>query len=274
MSEVDAAIAGLRAAGLPYTPPHVLVTRWMALLAGDEHRYLDAAYESGAKVPGTRYTFLAITDTTVCYLQAEHGDDSWEHDRVIFNPQVGRLTPRKLVAWRRPLAHITEVSVGGHAQQWQPSPPGSGWSPTYVLKFGSDAIEIPLNSPYRSTAAPDPAPVIVRVTAAWQAGVVMTVAGGPLIDPRQHLYVVKPALTRLREVDNCTVDRRASPQILPPLDDLGYVRAAGHGHALRCHVIHNSSRRRRTRRQGRSAQGCIAPSEQASQTRREGTKPA
>lgn len=170
MSEVDAAVDVLRAAGLPYTPPHVLVTRWIALLAGDEHRYLDVAYESGAKVPGTRYTFLAVTDTTVCYLQAEHDDDSWEHDRVIFNPRAENLTPRTVIAWRRPLAHIAEVSVEGDAQQWQPSPHGSGWSPSYVLKFCSDSVEIPLHSPHRSIPAPDPMPVIARVTEAWRAG--------------------------------------------------------------------------------------------------------
>lgn len=168
MTRVETAAAELRAAGLPYTPPHVLVTRWLALLAGDEHLYLDAAYDSGDKVPGTRYTFLAVTDTTVCYLQAEHDDDSWDHERVAFYQRPEHLIPRTLIAWRRPLTRITEVSLGGDVWKWQPTAQDSRWSRSYVLRFGTDAIDIPLQSPHRSSPAPDAATVIARVTQAWR----------------------------------------------------------------------------------------------------------
>jgi len=169
MTDVNGAVEMLMAAGLPCTPPHVLVTRWLALLADDDHLYLDVAYESGARVPGTRYAFVAVTDAAVCYLQAEHDDDDWDQQRVSFNPKPQALTPRTLVAWRRPLTLVTEVGLGGDTWQWVGEPEGIWKPPCYALRFGDDAVEIPLRSPHRSRQAPDPTPVIAHLTAAWRA---------------------------------------------------------------------------------------------------------
>lgn len=168
MIDADSAAEVLLAAGLPCRPPHVLVTRWLALLADDAHLYLDVAFESGAGVPGTRYVFVAVTDAAVCYLQAEHDDDVWDHQRVSFNRKPQSMTPRTLVAWRRPLALVTEVGLGGDTWPWVDAA-GTGDPPVYALKFGQDAIEIPLRSPRRSRRAPDPTPVIALVTAAWRS---------------------------------------------------------------------------------------------------------
>ncbi len=168
MTDVSGAAEILKVAGLPCTPPYLLVTRWLALLAGDDHMYLDVAFEAGAKVPGARYTFVAVTDAAVCYLQAEHDDDRWDQQRVEFNPSLEALTPRTLVAWRRPLALVTEVGLGGDMWQWVGAP-GEWTRPSYVLMFSDDAVEIPLPNRYRSLEAPDPTPVIAHLTAAWRA---------------------------------------------------------------------------------------------------------
>lgn len=156
------------AAGLPSRPPHVLVTRWLALLADEDHLYLDVAFESGAGVPGTRYVFVAVTEAAVCYLHAEHDDDVWDQPRVSFNRKSESMTPRTLVAWRRPLTLVTEVGMGGDTWHWVDIA-STGDPPVYALKFGQDAIEIPLRSPRRSRRAPDPAPVIALLTAAWRS---------------------------------------------------------------------------------------------------------
>lgn len=113
MIDTDSAAEVLMAAGLPSRPPHVLVTRWLALLADEDHLYLDVAFESGAGVPGTRYVFVAVTEAAVCYLHAEHDDDVWDQPRVSFNRKSESMTPRTLVAWRRPLTLVTEVGLGG-----------------------------------------------------------------------------------------------------------------------------------------------------------------
>lgn len=168
MIDADTAAEVLMAAGLPCRPPLVLVTRWLALLAGEDHLYLDVAFESGAGVPGTRYAFVAVTDAAVCYLHAEHDDDVWDHRRVSFNRKPQSMTPRTLVAWRRPLALVTEVGLGGDIWHWV-DVASTGDPPVYVLQFGQDAIEIPLRSPRRSRRAPDPTPVIALVTAAWRS---------------------------------------------------------------------------------------------------------
>ncbi|WP_385897696.1 hypothetical protein [Tessaracoccus sp. O5.2] len=168
MIDTDSAAEVLMAAGLPSRPPHVLVTRWLALLADEDHLYLDVAFESGAGVPGTRYVFVAVTEAAVCYLHAEHDDDVWDQPRVSFNRKSESMTPRTLVAWRRPLTLVTEVGMGGDTWHWVDIA-STGDPPVYALKFGQDAIEIPLRSPRRSRRAPDPAPVIALLTAAWRS---------------------------------------------------------------------------------------------------------
>jgi len=168
MIDTDSAAEVLMAAGLPSRPPHVLVTRWLALLADEDHLYLDVAFESGAGVPGTRYVFVAVTEAAVCYLHAEHDDDVWDQPRVSFNRKSESMTPRTLVAWRRPLTLVTEVGLGGDTWHWVDIA-STGDPPVYALKFGQDAIEIPLRSPRRSRRAPDPAPVIALLTAAWRS---------------------------------------------------------------------------------------------------------
>lgn len=169
MTELSAAVEMLKAAGLPCTPPHLLVTRWLALLADDDHLYLDVAYESGAKVPGTRYAFVAVTDAAFCYLKAEHDDDDWDQERVNFTPRPHTLTPRTLVAWRRPLALVTEVALGGDIWQWVGQADDTRKRSSYVIKFGVDGVEIPLRSQHRLREAPDPTPVIAHLTAMWRA---------------------------------------------------------------------------------------------------------
>lgn len=168
MIDADSAAEVLMAAGLPSSPPHVLVTRWLALLADEDHLYLDVAFESGAGVPGTRYVFVAVTEAAVCYLHAEHDDDVWDQPRVSFNRKSESMTPRTLVAWRRPLTLVTEVGLGGDTWHWVDIA-STGDPPVCALKFGQDAIEIPLRSPRRSRRAPDPAPVIALLTAAWRS---------------------------------------------------------------------------------------------------------
>ena len=145
MIDMNGAPEVLMAAGLPCRPPHVLVTSWLALLAGDDHLYLDVAFESGAGVPGTRYGFVAVTDAAVCYLQAEHDDEGWDHQRVSIKRKPQSMTPRMLVAWRRPLALVTEVGLGGDTWHWVAE--ATGGPPVYALKFGEDAIEYPAAEP-------------------------------------------------------------------------------------------------------------------------------
>lgn len=168
MMNVNDAVKVLMAAGLPVTPPHVLVTRWLALLVDDNHRYLDVLHESGPQVGGTRYTFVAVTDTAVCYLKAEHENEGWDQQRIDVLEQSQLLTPKKLVAWRRPLTSIVEVSLGGDKSLWVPAADGNWESPCYELNFRGDSLEIPLQSPHRSRKAPNPIPVIVDLNAAWR----------------------------------------------------------------------------------------------------------
>ena len=169
MGELDEAAASLRAVGLQNTPPHVLLTRWLALLGGEKPTFLDAVRESNATVPGTRYTFLAVTETSVCYLKAEHDDEFWEHDRVFVNETPERVTPRTLVAWRRPLARVIEVGLAGDPWQWLP-PRSSEVEPSigsYVLTFGKDSVDIPIQG-RRWGHAPNPSSVITKLTGVWR----------------------------------------------------------------------------------------------------------
>jgi hypothetical protein len=170
MGELDDAAASLRTAGLRSTPPHVLLTRWLALLSGEQPTFLDAVRESDTNVPGTRYAFLAVTETSVCYLKAEHDDQFWEHDRVFINDTLERITPRTLVAWRRPLALVTEVGLGGDPWEWLPggSDEVEASIGSYVLKFGSDSVDIPLQGRRRRCDAPNPSSVITRLTDVWR----------------------------------------------------------------------------------------------------------
>jgi len=166
-------IAGeLLAAGLVHKPPGVLVTRWGALLSGETPIYLDAAHDSGQAVPGARYTFIAVTDTAVCYLMAEHDDPFWGHDPHIVDNSAERITPRSLVAWRRPATAISEIWLAGDAWQWMPGQDGS-MPPIahYSLRFGDDEVLLPLPCRFRASdvPVPDPAPAIARVTDAWRA---------------------------------------------------------------------------------------------------------
>jgi len=172
MTDIEDAAQALRDAGLPRTPPHVIVTRWLALLAGDQPIFLDVAHHSGKDVPGASYTFVAVTDATVCYLHAEHDDQFWEHEQRVFSPRREDVAVRALVAWRRPLTQVTEIGIGGDDWQWLPQPDGTSArsSTSYVLRFGGDSIDIPLRNPHRPSEAPTPdaAPVIGRVTEAWK----------------------------------------------------------------------------------------------------------
>jgi hypothetical protein len=140
MGELDEAAASLRTVGLQSTPPHVLLTRWLALLGGENPTFLDAVRESDATVPGTRYTFLAVTETSVCYLKAEHDDEFWEHDRVFVNETPERVTPRTLVAWRRPLARVIEVWLAGDPWQWLPPRSSEVVAERRRLFNGGDAL--------------------------------------------------------------------------------------------------------------------------------------
>jgi hypothetical protein len=168
--QLEAAAASLRAAGLYATPPHVLLTRWLALLASEEPTFVDAMRESGATVPGTRYTFVAVTDTAVCYLSAENDDEFWEHDRAFLSKRPEHVIPRTLVAWRRPLAQVTEVALGGDPWQWLPASDDAE-SPMgfYVLTLGTDSIDIPLqDGRRRRDSAPDPSSALDQLTATWR----------------------------------------------------------------------------------------------------------
>jgi hypothetical protein len=169
--DLEEAAASLRAVGLRSTPPHTLLTRWLALLGREEPTFLDAVRESDTSVPGTRYTFLAVTQTSVCYLKAEHDDEFWEHDRAFLSETLERVTPKTLVAWRRPLGGVTEVGLGGEPWQWLP--PGSGEAEpgvaSYVLTFGGDSVDIPLQGRRRRWEdAPNPSSVITKLTAVWR----------------------------------------------------------------------------------------------------------
>ncbi len=155
----------LREVGLTTTPPEVLVTRWMALLAGEQSLYLDAANESGRDVPGTRYTFVAVTRSSICYLSAEHDDPFWSHDAMFRDTSAGPITPRNICAWKRPLARVLEIGLGADAWTWLPAT-GSP-TPVYELRVGDATVEIPLRSRHRHRDPQDPAAAITHITEAW-----------------------------------------------------------------------------------------------------------
>lgn len=161
----DAAVA-LGEAGLTTTPPEVLVTRWLALLAGEQPLYLDAVNESGRELPGTRYTFVAVTSSSICYLWAEHDDPFWSHDATLRDTSAGHITPRAICAWKRPLGKVLEIGLGGDAWQWLPATNGS-MTPVYAFRVGDDTLEIPLRGRHRGGDPPDPTAAITRITEAW-----------------------------------------------------------------------------------------------------------
>lgn len=155
--------------GLPQNPPDFVVARCSALLAGDQPMFVDATHESGADIPGTRYTFIAITDAAICYLRAENDCDRWSQERIDFLSRPALLVPTTLIAWRRPLTCVTEIGLGGDPWQWLRQDE-SGWAPPcYVLTMGQDTVQIPLSGSRNSREAPNPTPVITRLTAIWQA---------------------------------------------------------------------------------------------------------
>lgn len=167
--DIESVAASLLRCGLPRTPPLVLVTRWTALLAGEAALFQDAAWEAGSAVPGSRYTFVACTDTGLCYLCAEHDDEFWSQDQPVWEPGPEFITPRNLIAWRRPLSVVSEVGLAGDPWQWLPLAPERVPAPVprYLLRVAGDKVELPLNPPHRSGGVPDPRPVIDRLAAVW-----------------------------------------------------------------------------------------------------------
>ena len=155
----------MSACGLPHTPPINLLTRWGALLAEEEELFLDAAWDSGEDVPGSRYTFLAITAGAICYLQAEHDDPWWSFDSMRPDAAPGRSDPRSLVSWRRPLTAVSKVSLGGDPFTWLPPTHEGAPAPTpvYVLHLDGDVVQLPLVGRWREST-PDPLRVIHILT--------------------------------------------------------------------------------------------------------------
>lgn len=171
MSKLDAVTMALDEAGVDATPPISLLTRWLALLASEDPIFFDAVHESGKAVPGTRYTFLAVTESSVCYLNAEHDDEFWEYgsDRIFTGEREKQLIPRTLIAWRRPLGSVTEIGLGGNPWNWIPRASGESEleATLYALHFGAESVEMPLPSRRRRTL-PDVSPVISRLTTLWR----------------------------------------------------------------------------------------------------------
>lgn len=113
---------------------------------------------------------MAVTESAVCYSHAEHEDQYWDYDRNTLGARVEDLSPRALVAWRRPLSQVTEVSLGDDVRQWLPRPGDDELSLTisYALKFGDESIEVPLRNKYRHNAPPNPDVVVARISDAWR----------------------------------------------------------------------------------------------------------
>ncbi|MHB1801245.1 MAG: hypothetical protein ACYCU5_06200 [Actinomycetes bacterium] len=172
MTDLRTVADRLEARGLSRTPPLVLLTRWRALLAGEDPLFEDAGHEAGDGVPGTRYTFVAVTNTAVCYLLAEHDDDWWAYDPHISTPNPGHITPRSLTTWRRPLSAVSEITLGGDVWQWLPPAHGGVPSPTpsYIVTIAGDTIDLPLPARHRRASPPDPQPAITQLTQVWDRG--------------------------------------------------------------------------------------------------------
>lgn len=168
MIDIESVASSLMSAGLPLSPPQVLVTRWLALLGGEDPLYLDVAYQGGPDVPGTRYVFVAVTETAVCYLRAEHESDRWDQEHINFRQLSDLVIPRTVEAWRRPLTNITEIGLGGEVWDWVATTDGEWGPPRYRLAFGNEAIQIPLPGHHRTRPAPDPTPVVAHVTSTWR----------------------------------------------------------------------------------------------------------
>ncbi len=108
----------VRAQGLLRTPPVVLLTRWHLLVGDDELSFFDVAHNSGEDVPGARYTFVGISESAICYLDARHEDDMWQYDPYASQLSHEDISSRALVAWRRPLSAVTEIALGGSPGAW------------------------------------------------------------------------------------------------------------------------------------------------------------
>jgi hypothetical protein len=160
VDDLGAIADSLEACGLERTPPIVLLTRWRALLVGEDTVFLDAAYDAGPAVPGTRFEFVAVSATAVCYLRAEHDDEYWGQFQHETNPPLQHVTPRTITTWRRPLTSVSEVALGGDPWHWMPPPKGRADTlvPIFRLTVGTDSIEVPLAAPKRRGTVPTPAP--------------------------------------------------------------------------------------------------------------------
>lgn len=146
--------------------PDVLVTRWLALLAGEQPLYVDAVNESAHELSGTRYTFVAVTPSSICYLCAEHDDPSWSQDAMWRDTSAGHITPRAICAWKRPLGEVMEIGLGGDVWQWLPATDGST-TPMYSVHVGDATLEIPLPARHRRGDPPEPGAAITRIIEAW-----------------------------------------------------------------------------------------------------------
>lgn len=152
------------------TPPIVVLTRWQLLLGDETVRFSDAALEAGTDVSGTKYTFIAMTDSALCYLVAEHDDELWAYDP---DERPAWAVPRSIIAWRRPLHRIQSIGLSDDPRDWLPNRDRlAAENPRIVLTFDDDStIQLPLTSGYRAGAVPpDPASVITRISSVWGAG--------------------------------------------------------------------------------------------------------
>lgn len=112
---------------------------------------------------------MAVTNTAIWYLDAEHDDQYWSYESQFPAQDRHHITPRALVAWRRPLNSVTEISLGADVWQWLPPANAAleAPNPAYVLVLGSERITIPLPARHRKGPAPDARPVIARLSEIW-----------------------------------------------------------------------------------------------------------
>lgn len=169
----DGILVGLledvRARGVHRTPPLVLLTRLHVLLSGEGHVYFDAVVDAGDHVPGTSYSFVAVTPSSICFLTADHADDDWRQDEWQGRTEA-EIKPRMLIAWRRPLAAVVEVGLGGTVWDWLPNEGRSSvHAPAITLHFSSsDLVALPLERRRGTPSqAPDPTPVLALLRDVW-----------------------------------------------------------------------------------------------------------
>lgn len=163
--------------GLSRTPHEVLITRWAALLAGESPIFEDASIDRPRDARGSYYTFLAVTETSVCFLHATHQDDYWEHSpRGRMSPNPQEISPGTLVAWRRPLSRVSEISLGGDDWSWladqRVTDKAVVQPPTYTLTFDNgETVELPLGSHTRAHGKQPPLaqPVVEMLAKRWRA---------------------------------------------------------------------------------------------------------